>query len=446
MELEALVAKLLARVSELEARLKQNSRNSSKPPSSDGPGAQPRRQSPSGKKRGGQEGHEFRGRELLEPDEIVTVSPSECPDCHHHLPQSRKRHSVRQVLELPELRPHVTQYHLFDEWCPECRRWVSASMPGDVAMGEHGPRLSAAVSLLTGKYKLPKRAVTEIMGDFFGTPMATGTVCKIEQAVSEALSEPVADAHSYVKRQPSVHIDETSWRENKNKAWLWLAATNSVAVFHVSQHRSKAVAKHMLGDDYEGIVHSDRYSAYNWLEIRQRQACWSHLKRDFEGMAERGHSSKTAGVALYGYTKELFDLWYRVRDGTLTRKRFRKEAQRIRKSVRQALEFALTGDDKKSRGMAAEILSIEPALWTFVRVEGIEPTNNHAERCIRPAVLWRKGSFGTDSAKGSRFMERILTTVTTLRLQGRNLLAYVTEACEAHLRSQPAPTLLPTAA
>jgi hypothetical protein len=231
----------------------------------------------------------------------------------------------------------------------------------------------------------------------------------------------------------------------KARAWLWAVAVPLAALFLIRRSRGAASAKELIGEHYAGIVITDRWSAYSWLPIRQRQLCWAHLKRDFKKIAERCGEAKRIGEALGACERELFELWYRVRDGTLRRSSFRTYVSPIRARVRDLLQQGAALSDSKVAGMCSKILKLEPALWTFVRVPGVEPTNNRAERVIRPAVIWRKTSFGTQSDAGSTFVERMLTAVTTLRLQGRNVLEYMTEACRAGLEGRPAPSLLPPA-
>jgi transposase len=437
------ISRLTARVAELEARLNQNSRNSSKPPSSDGPGAEPRRKVPSGKKRGGQEGHEMKIRALLPPDRIIRIRPRHCQGCQAKLPRKSDLHTTYQVLELPKVKPHVTQYHLFEEHCPECDLISRGELPSHVR-GEHGPRLMAAVTLLTGRFRLSKREVPELMRELLGVPMASGTVCKIEQTMSEALAAPYEEALEYVRRQPVKHMDETGMRENKQKAWLWAMIGGMVAVFHVNRSRGGAVARSLL-QNVVGTVCSDRYGAYNWISLRRRQLCWSHLMRDFLGMLDRPRSKKL-GTLLYIQSLELFSLWHRIRDGTLTRRQFQHKMRPIQAEVARLLRLAAVCEDNKTRGIAKDILKLEVALWTFVRIENIEPTNNLAERAIRPAVLWRKGSFGTDSERGSRYMERMFTVAASCRIQERSVYEFLTQAAESLLAATRPPSLLPTAA
>ena len=202
------------------------------------------------------------------------------------------------------------------------------------------------------------------------------------------------------------------------------------------------MAKELLGEA-PGIVISDRYSGYGWILVRRRQACWAHLIRDFRKIENAGGEAAAIGEALGECADELFHHWHRVKEGTLKRSSFRVYASQLRAEVRDLLLDGATLEHEKVSGMCKEILKVESALWTFVRVEGVEPTNNAAEQAVRPAVIWRKTSFGTQSKRGSEFVERILSTVATLRIQGRNVLEYLTEACRAALRGEPAASLLP---
>ena len=254
-----------------------------------------------------------------------------------------------------------------------------------------------------------------------------------------ALAAPVALAAAHVQEQPVKHADETGWTEAKQRAWLWVVVTNHVAVFWVDRSRGAKVARRLLGEIFQGILISDRWSAYNWIPEGMCQLCWAHLVRHFKGFADYGEQARRIGNALLACCKTLFDQWHRVRDGTLPRADFQQTVCPVRGEILALLEEGSRCDAAKVAGRCREILKLKGALFTFVEMAGVEPTNNIAERAIRPAVLWRKGSFGTDSEQGSRFVERILTVVTTLRMQQRNVLDYVTSACQAHRHGQIAP-------
>jgi transposase len=227
------------------------------------------------------------------------------------------------------------------------------------------------------------------------------------------------------------------------RAWLWLVACSLVAVFRIATSRGSEVARQLLGEDFAGFLTTDRWSAYNWYDTDLRQLCWSHLTRDFQGFIDRGGEGARIGRALMKERNRMFKWWHRVLDGTMRRTRFEREMRQVQREVGRLLREAEARAEKKTAGMAREILKLEPAMWTFVYVEGVEPTNNFGERLIRHSVMYRKTSFGTQSSEGSRFVERILTAVTTLALQKRNVLNYLTELLRAHRRGLPAPSLLP---
>jgi transposase len=262
-----------------------------------------------------------------------------------------------------------------------------------------------------------------------GISLSLGSVAAQQRQVSNALSGPVQTAQSYTKRQACTHVDETSWREQNKTRWLWLAATPTVTVFHLLAGRGSAQAKQVISKAARGIVTTDRYQAYNWLPLRRRQICWAHLKRDFQAIAERGRESTAIGEGLLEQAREVFHLWHQLRTSEISRSLFQQDMIPIQKRLKELLYAGTETGNEKTRHTCANILQLEAALWTFVRVEGAEPTNNNAERPLRRAVLWRRKSFGTQSESGSQFVERILTVVTSLRQQGRNVLDYLTAAC-----------------
>jgi transposase len=327
--------------------------------------------------------------------------------------------------------------------CPTCGASTRAPLPVGVPPGGFGPRVQAIVALCTSAYRLSKRTTQEVMADLFGLSMSLGTIPHLEQATVQAVATPVAEAQAYVRAQPRAHLDETGWREGRTRAWLWVMVTTWVTVFAVRLSRGAKVAQELLGERFCGILVTDRWSAYTWYPTRWRQVCWAHLLRDFEAMIERGGRSQVIGEALREQARQMFHAWHRVRDGTLTHAQFRVLMRPIRRAVARGLKAGQSCGVAKTEGVCREVLKVYDALWTFVRVEGVEPTNNAAERAIRPGVLWRKGSFGTQSAQGSRFVEVMMTVVATLKQQHRHVLAYMTEACQAAYTGTPAPSLLP---
>jgi transposase len=305
--------------------------------------------------------------------------------------------------------------------------------------------VQALVAALSGQYHLSKRQIEELLADFFGVELGLGTVTALEQATSEALQEPVAEAQAAVQEQLVANVDETGWREGPQKGWLWVAVTTVATVFLIRLSRGAKVAKELLGEAFAGIVGSDRWSGYNWVEGERRQLCWAHLLRDFAAFVARGGELARIGQALLDEAKRLFEWWYRVRDGTLSREEFQAQTEGVQVRVGERLREGMACAHAKTAGTCRKILEREESLWTFVRVAGVEPTNNAAERAVRPGVLWRKGSFGTQSAGGSRFVERLMTVVATLKSQRRPVLEYLTAACAAAHRGEKAPSLLPSA-
>lgn len=436
---------------DLRARLAVNSSNSSQPPSADPPGAAPARKSatPSTRQRGAQPGHPKHERRLLPPERVTestTLLPPACRCCGKPLHGRDPSPYQHQVVEIPRLLAQAHDFWLHSLPCADCKISTRAELPAGVPAGCFGPRLQAMIAVCGGQYHMSKRMIQDLMSDFFDADICLGSVSNIEQDTSAALAEPVALAAAHVQEQPVQHADETGWTQAKQTAWLWVVVANHVAVFLVDRSRGAKVARRLLGEIFRGILISDRWSAYNWIPAAMRQICWAHLIRHFKGFADYGEQARRLGNDLLASCKTMFDQWHRVRDGTLERADFVQVMRPVRGRILILLREGGRCGVPKVAGRCREILKLQGALFTFVEVAGVEPTNNIAERAIRPAVLWRKGSFGTDSEKGSRFVERILTVVTTLRLQRRNVLDYVTAACAAHRRGQPAPSLLPPSA
>ena len=446
-QLLQLSQQLQQRLAALEERLNQNSRNSSQPPSSDAPTTPPQpKRTPSGRKVGGQPGHVGRTRPLKPLDQVqdvIELRPTSCGACGALLLGEDAQPQRHQVTELPRIEPHVTEYRRHTLTCLACGGETPGTYPADMPPGDFGPRLQATTGYLSGRMGMSQRDIAETMEAVFHTDIGLGSVPALETVVSAVLAQPVADAQTYVQHQAAANVDETGWREQAKRAWLWVAATPLVSVFLVLTTRGAKGAHQLVGAAYRGIVGSDRWSAYNWLDPQRRQLCWAHLKRDFHKLVERGGESQRLGEAFLVQVEQLFRLWQRVRDGTLNRQDFQTQVEPIRTQVHNLLCAGAALAQEKTRHTCKNLLKLEPALWTFVHRECIEPTNNHAERCLRRAVLWRRRSFGTQSATGSRFVECVLTTVTTLRQQKRDVLDYLTTACAAAICGDKPPSLLP---
>jgi transposase len=447
--LEVMVHALEEQVRTLQEQLSKNSRNSSRPPSSDPPHLQRPRRPRSQRCRGGQPGHPGQTRLLIPVEsvtEVVVVKPEQCRGCRAPLSGDDPTPFRHQVMEMPPIQPVVTEYQWHQLVCPACGETTRAPWPKGVPSDTYGPRVHATVALCTGAYRLSKRMTSQVMDDLFGVPMSVGTIRQSEQATTQVLAPPVEDARACVEAQAVAHLDETSWRQGDKRAWLWVAVTSLVTVFVVRLSRGGQVARELLGEGFAGILVTDRYSAYNWYPVRWRQLCWAHLLRDFAAIRGRGGAGEEIGDALLAQAHQMFSWWHRVREGTLKRSTFRSYMTPLRREVERLLEAGSQCGVAKTAGTCQEILKRREALWTFVQVDGVEPTNNTAERALRPGVLWRKGSFGTQSGEGSRFVASMMTVVATLKQQQRNVLEYLAAAHAAALRGEAAPSLLPASA
>jgi transposase len=460
--LEAEVSSLRVANGRLREQAQRSSRNSSQPPSRDAPSAPPRPQrKSSGKKRGAQPGHEGPQRKLYPSEECHSVSnhhPAQCSACGAALSGDDPSPVRHQVVELPEVNPLVDEYRLHQLSCPGCGEVTRAPLPVAVPASGYGPRLVATVGLLSGPSRHSERQPQQALEDFYQIEVALGTINKLRQEVSEVLAAPVQEAREFAQRQGVANADETGGAQGnsdgatpqRRKAWLWVLVTRWGTVFQVHLSRGQAAAKELLGE-FAGYLITDRWTGYSWGPLERRQLCWAHLIREFHKIAERGGHSQPIGEGLLEQARQLFALWHRVRDGTLRREGFAAAVVEIRARVQQWLAegaaYHTARGDQSGRARTARtcraLLKVEQALWLFVRVAGVEPTNNAAERALRPAVIWRRTSLGTQSALGSQFVARMLSVTFTLRSQQRPVLAYLTAACEAARQDRPAPSLLP---
>jgi transposase len=451
-ELLQRVAELEAIVRDLQARLGLNSRNSSLPPSANPLGTPPQpKKKKSKRRRGGQPGHPPHLKELLPPervDEVQPFLPRHCEHCSATLPTQPGPDDPPptrfQTIELPPVVTVVTEYQGHARTCPECGEVTRAVIPREILDHSVGPRLTATLSYFSGCHGVSKRGVEEIAAAVFDAPLSLGTVANLEQEVSAALAPAHEEALAAVQAAEVKHADETSWKLAGKLCWLWTAATATVAVFLIHGKRSALGLTALLGAEIQGIVCSDRWGVYARVPAERRQICWAHLKRDFQKIVDRGGSSVGIGRRGLRIVKKVFAAWHAFREERSTREQLQTELAVVANQMNKLLvEGWILGDEKPVVTFCANLLDVEDGLWTFARVEGVEPTNNFMERLLRRAVLWRRRSFGCVSEGGCRFVERILTVVQTRRLQGKSVLNYLHDALQAHRAGQPCPKLLP---
>jgi transposase len=444
-EAQAIIRLLLERIEALEARLGKTPQNSSLPPSSQHPHAKPASpRKSSGKKPGGQPGHPKSDRALIpteECSEVVTLKPSACRRCGDRLAGDDAEPLRHQVWELPNIQPLVTEYQRHRLLCPACGITSCAELPAGVPASQAGPQLVALVALLMGCFRQSKRRVSLFLEQILEQPCSPGWVVKLQNQATAALRPSYEELAGQLPTQEVLAIDESPTKEGRVKAWLWTCVAATFTVFALRATRAATVLHELLSEQFQGAVMCDRAKMYWSLPLLQW--CWAHLKRDFQALIDSDdRQAQRLGRDLMRPTRELFRHWARYRDGTITRAGLKRLMHPIRQEVESLLLRGECSGNSRLKGMCQELYDHRAWLWTFLEVDGIEPTNNASERSLRHAVIWRKLSFGTQSTRGSRFVETILTVVETCRQQSRSVFDFVAQAVQAHFDGQPAPSLL----
>jgi transposase len=449
-ERDARIADLEARVLQLEAQVR-DLLDKLKPP---GPRVvTPQPPAPAkkrtGKKPGGQPGHPPLMKVLVPPERVqhfVKYVPERCAKCAAPLPTEAgaidpepKRH---QVAELPPAMVVITEHQGHGRTCPCCGEVTWATIPAAVRSYSVGAKFTGFMGLLAGVHGVSKRGIEELVEQAFDVAIALGTVSNREQELSAALAPAHAEARQAIAAAAVKHVDETGWKEAGKKRWLWVAALPSVVYFLIHPCRNLSALQRLVGEQFHGILCSDRWCVYDEWPSGRRQLCWAHLKRNWEKQVERGGAAQRLGAAWLELQSQVFELWHRFRDQNCTRHELGDQMAPLMLALLTILESGRRSRDRVLVRFCARLAEVFPDLWTFVVAEGVEPTNNHAERVLRRAVLWRRRSFGCHSAEGCRFVERILTVVQTLRQQKRSVLAFLTETIQAHRAGTTAPRLV----
>jgi transposase len=439
------IAQLQREVAELKARLNKDSTNSSLPPSATHPHAKPLpTKTKSKRRRGGQPGHDKHERALIPVDEcqaVVPCVPCACRRCGRTLHGADAEPLRHQVWELPDIQPIVTEYQRHRLVCG-CGSSTCGDLPTGVPTGQAGPRLIAFTGLLMACFRQSKRRAAQFLSTILNQPASAGWMVVLQNRAAEAVQPAYDELAAKLPAEPILNIDESPTKQGTSKAWVWTVVSTSFTFFACRTSRGADVLEDLLGERYTGVIHCDRAKMY-W-RFGRLQWCWAHLKRDFQALIDDPcHTRKRLGRDLMRPTRELFALWKRVRDGTICRRTFIQRMLPIRDDVETLLLRGYV--NARTHGFCRELWDHHERLWTFVEVEGVEPTNNAAERALRHAVIWRKLSFGTQSAAGSRFVERMLTVIETTRRAGRNAFAWLTEAVRARLCGESVPSLLAAA-
>jgi len=412
---------------DLKERLNNNSSNSSLPPSKSFKKKKNNRES-SGKKSGGQPGHKGHHRELLPVEKVDFILDCTLPDnclCGGKIKPSNN-YMRHQVHELPVLKLHITEYQLQKGCCENCCRKHIASLPEGVTWGITGPRLTGFMSDLITKYGLSRSEQKGFLEEHFQFKISIGTVFNKQKIVNAAMEAPVAELLPIVKESLSVHADETGHNRDGKNQWMWGFISSTAAHFSIHASRGKKVLRTMMGD-FKNIIVSDRYAAYKVFDSSQRQLCWAHLKRDFTKLSEKDHKIiAKIGKNLLESESALFKIWYEFRLEKISRDELLLRTKPIRQKIGELLEQgSYTDPILKAARFSKNLLEDFNALWTFLETESVEPTNNHAERSLRPFVIWRKKYFCTRSDYGTEFVARSASIGMTCKLQGKSSFEFL---------------------
>lgn len=442
---------LEARLLELEAKLRDLEDRLRPPPLKRPAGTQPPApaKTPTGKTRGAQPGHEPHLKQWLPRERVTAVVahvPHHCAKCDAALPPvagpDDPPPTIHQVAELPNTLAEITEHQGHSRRCG-CGHITHTPVPTGVRAHTIGPRLTAAVVYFAGTHGMSKRGIEETVEAVFGVPIAVGTIANLEREAAAALDPAYREARRHVAAAAVKHLDETGWKEAGKKRWLWVAATATAVLFLIHPRRNLDALTLLLGR-LSGILVSDRWCVYDDWAFDCRQLCWAHVKRNWDEHIERGGRAAELGRRWLTTQSEVFALWHLFRGGGCTRAELGERMTPHVEALGDLLHAGMRSRDAALARHCGRLLDRYPLLWLFTAVEGVEPTNNHAERVQRRAVLWRRRSFGCQSPAGCRFVERILTVVQTLRLQQRNTLEFLGQTIAAQRQGLSGPTLCPT--
>jgi transposase len=451
-ELTAKVEALTKQVELLTERLNRNSTNSHLPPSSDGPGSSSRaskaerNKRKAERKRGAQKGHRGSHRELLSAERVntfVDLFPEVCLGCTRSLPHHADAAACRyQQIELREHRLHVTEWRRHEVQCGHCGACTRAPYDrAKIPSSAFGPCLTATVALLIGAYHLSRRKTQLLLLELFGIEVSLGAISAMEERASAALVSAHDEALREVQYAKVKHADATTWTRAGKLMSLWTMASAAATVYRIFADGCRDTILPMFGP-LLGLLISDRAAVFSFWSMALRQVCHAHLLRKYVAFSERDGPAGDIGRELLALTSLLFSYWHAFKSGELSRQELRHRMRPIARDVERVLERGVAADIDRLSGSCADILAHRDALWTFVEQDGVEPTNNHGELQLRDFVLWRKRSFGSQSERGERFAERVMTAVRTARKQGKDVLNFLVRTVTAHVQGAPLPRLL----
>lgn len=443
----ATISTLQKRLDVLEEKLNTNSRNSGKPPSSDPPGTLPNRgkQNAGERKKGGQPGHDGRTRRVFpeqEVDNVVDVAPKLCGSCGHSLDEVEALpYLAHQILELLEKPYFITEYRLQSRLCPCCNQTSHGHLPEGVSPRNFGPRLTAALSLMAGVFHMSRRDITSLAKDILGIEISLGTVSSLEGLVTDAIAGAHQEVAEAIQKEEVAGIDDSSWRKDNKYACLWAMTSSRLTLYRITVDKSEKSAASVVGD-FSGVLTSDRAKNLDFFQ-GWRQTCWAHLDRHFKRMSERLGLSQQVGLDAMAVHDQVFHVWHQYKAEVIDADQLFDTLKGPRIELQAILERGTRCGHTKTQNTCFNLLEIYDRLWTFSYLEGVEPTNNTTEQKIRTGVLWRRTSHGSQSERGTRFAESILTVAATCRQQGLSVLAFLEESLVSFLKKIPGPTLRP---
>lgn len=450
---EARVAVLEARCealekenAELRARLGKNSSNSNKPPSSDSPYKAKPPVKRGLRKVGGQPGHKGATREWLPPEKVDEYKLVRVPDCTcgaslDGVPAMSKGTWARQVVELPVIVPHVIEYRFETVQCPCCARVNEPVVPPEAATCT-GPNLTALAATLVGEYHLSRDAAASLLGSVLNMPICAATVQNCCEQVSAGLQAATAEVDASLPSTMVVHMDETSWKQRKVLHWMWIAIGDKVTSFAIHARRGQQQLDLWFPHGFDGIVNCDRWRPYE--RFARRQLCWSHLERDLQAIIDAGATGVAAATQALAGADAMFATWWRFKEKSITRAELQRDTEEYRRQFRAfCTEGAEQKDDRRWRALGRDLLRQWDAVFLFLDVEGVEPTNNVAEQGLRSGVIWRRTTQGTRTEAGSTFVQRIMTAHANCKRQGRSVLRFLADTLLAHRQGLKPPSLMP---
>ena len=444
-ELRKIIEELNRKIADLEEKLRLNSQNSSKSPSSD---RYPKKQPPpeDKKERKTRQGFFRKWFPKEEVSEFIQYYPQNCDGCggNHFLPKVKVA-EARQVVEIPPIKPIVTEHQAMKCRCVNCGKQVRAHLPQEVTSSVFGPKIKAWCTVLSGKFHLSKNQIKELFGTLLGISIAKGSVINTHYQAALMLQHPYEEALQTLRKNKTAYADETGWRTKGQTKWLWQATDKEIVIFKIFASRGKKAFHSLLGKDVVQNLVTDRFQSYSTDGLHQY--CWAHLKRDFKRIEQRSGHVSTIGKLMGSLCSFLFKCVHERERGEISKEEFIEKAKEIKDEFHYLFKLGLRADTHdfklgKTGRFCERILRDEDKLWAFIKDQDLDLTNNLSERNLRPAVIWRKISFGNKSARGEQFVERILSVVETIKIQGRNILDYLVACFSARSKCLAIPSFV----